>query len=313
MKAVSHIDSSSVVAIDIETVRLVNKFDELSDDWKEAWAYKNKHEGKVPDYEELEKLWFEAAPLYPEFSKVVTVSLAYMKGNELRCKQYTSDHEFLLLKQLANDLVNFSKFRLIGHASKFFDFPFLAKRYIINNMEIPSILDESNKKPWEQSLLCTNELWKSFGTGGYGSSLFALSLALGLEVSKVDLVGDEVGKAYYNGELSRIADYCSLDTIATFNVFRRFKGESTFKFDDVVYVNKGEVITLDTNVKEVNIPILTKIFDNGTITDSDIKKLTEASSTLDKSEKANLAIIIRACLKDKLSDNAKAFIKELTK
>jgi hypothetical protein len=38
----------------------------------------------------------------------------------------------------------------------------------------------------------TNELWKSFGTGP-GSSLQALCNVLGIPVSKVDLVGDEVG------------------------------------------------------------------------------------------------------------------------
>jgi hypothetical protein len=59
---------------------------------------------------------------------------------------------------------------------------------------------------------------------------------LNIPISKVDLVGDEVGEAYFRGELKRIADYCSLDTIATFNVFRFFKKESIFSFEEVVYV-----------------------------------------------------------------------------
>ena len=81
----------------------------------------------------------------------------------------------------------------------------------------------------------TNDLWKSFGTGP-GSSLQALCTVLNIPISKVDLVGDEVGAAYFKGELTRIADYCSLDTIATFNVFRFFKKESIFSFEEVVYV-----------------------------------------------------------------------------
>ena len=83
--------------------------------------------------------------------------------------------------------------------------------------------------------LDTNELWKSFGTGP-GSSLQAVCTVLNVPVSKVDLVGDEVGEAYFKGELERIAKYCSLDTIATFNVFRVFKKETIFPFEQVVYV-----------------------------------------------------------------------------
>jgi hypothetical protein len=131
------------------------------------------------------------------------------------------------------------EYRLVGHASKYFDFPFLCKRYVINSITIPTLLDTAHLKPWDSRNLCTNQdIWK-MGSSGSGSSLQALCTALQIPTSKNDLVGDEVGKAYYNGELQRIANYCTQDTIATFNIIRRIKGERVFQFDEVTSVKEA--------------------------------------------------------------------------
>lgn len=316
MKAIKYISSEDVIAIDIETVRIKESYNDLSDDFKSAWEYKNKQNGEVPDYEELCDLWVKTASLYPEFSKVCSVVLAYLKGDELRVKQYTSEHEFLILDELSKDLNIFIKHkpksRLIGHASKFFDFPFLCKRYIINQMDIPSILDESDAKPWEQTLLCTNDLWKSFGAfNNHGSSLQGLCVALNIPVSKVDLVGDEVGKAYYDNELERIGDYCALDTIATFNIFRRFKKESIFYSDKVVYSNTEKLLTIDNRVKSEDTPIIYDIFNKGSITVKQMGELNNIIKGFSESEKTNLKLILRACLKDNPTDKEIEFLNKI--
>ena len=260
MKVLKHISTEDVIAFDIETVRYTDNFSELSEDWQSAWEYKNKQDGEVPDSDELAVKWKNHTSLYPEFSKVCAVSLVLMSKGVPRCKNYVSTDERTLLRRLGADLNSFSKnrkFRLCGHASQYFDVPFLCKRYIANGLEIPDILDSTDKKPWEEINIDTNVLWKSFGTSP-GSSLQALCTLLNVPISKVDLVGDGVGKAYYNGELTRIADYCNLDAIATFNVLRRMKRESIFSFDEVVYVNQGEVIEA--------VPFLTEIFNTKVIT-----------------------------------------------
>lgn len=295
MKKINEIDSSNVIAIDIETVRLKKTFEELSEDFQSAWEYKNKQDGKVPSFEELTDLWERNASLYPEFSKVVAVSLVYLNKDTLKCKEYASVDEELILQELASDLNAFKKIKpkatLVGHSAKFSDYPVLCKRYIINGMDIPDILDETDKSPWQQTLLCTNDLWKSFGSfNSSGSSLQALCTALGVEVSKVDLVGDQVGKAYYDGELSRIASYCSLDTIATFNVFRRFKRESIFSFDSVDYVNQGQILVSDI--------LFASIMEEG-ITPANKKKLLSSAKDLTQDERENLVLIVKSCLRKK--------------
>lgn len=246
MKLLRDIPTRHFVAIDIETVRIVEKYEDLSDEWKSAWEYKNKQSGEVPFFEELSDSWEKTASLYAEFSKVCAVSVTFLSKNEdkLLCKEFFGTDEQVLLSQLGdflNQISGSSKdFRLVGHAAKYFDYPFLCKRYIINSLTIPTLLDTAHLKPWESRNLCTNaDIWKMGGTGA-GSSLQALCTSLGIPISKVDLVGDEVGNAYYRGEVERIAHYCSLDTIATFNVIRRIKGERIFQFDEVSYLDRKE-------------------------------------------------------------------------
>ena len=311
MKAVKHINSEHVLAIDIETVRIEEHYADLSDDWKSAWEYKNKQEGVVPSYEELEKLWVKKASLSAEFSKICAVSVVYLSKGTLKCKNYVSADERTILKELGKDVGLFQKsnpsYTLVGHASIFFDYQFICKRYLINDLDIPAMFDESGSKPWDKKLLCTNELWKSFGAfNSPGSSLQALCTAFGIEISKVDLVGDEVGKAYFNGELVRIADYCNLDTIATFNVFRKFKRESTFRFDEVVYVNQGQVLE--------PVPFLTEIHKTKTLTDAHKKAITEFCEELTGSETEDVKKILEAALVDakgNLSPAINQFLQDL--
>lgn len=246
MKLLKDIPTKHFVAIDIETVRIVEKYEDLSPEWKSAWEYKNKQSGEVPFFEELVNSWEKTASLYAEFSKVCAVSLVFMVGEEkIKFKEFYGEDETVLLTELGSFLQRISmgaegkNYRLVGHAAKYFDYPFLCKRYIINSLIIPTLLDTAHLKPWESRNLCTNQdIWKMGGSGA-GSSLQALCTALNIPISKVDLVGDEVGSAYYRGEVERIAKYCTLDTIATFNVIRRIKGEKVFEFDEVTEVKEG--------------------------------------------------------------------------
>ena len=268
MKLLRDIPTKHFVAIDIETVRIVEKYEDLSDEWKSAWEYKNKQAGEVPFFEELADSWEKTSSLYAEFSKVCAVSVVFLSKNKdkLICKEFFGEDEGVLLTQLREFLNQISgsakDFRLVGHAAKYFDYPFLCKRYIINSIAIPTLLDTAHQKPWENRNLCTNQdIWKMGGTGA-GSSLQALCTALAIPISKVDLVGDEVGNAYYRGEVERIANYCSLDTIATFNVIRRIKGEKIFQFNEVSYLDKKVAVVSTKEPEDAlfeKLPVLHKL------------------------------------------------------
>ena len=302
MKVLQNIKTDLITAIDIETVRLVDKFEDLDEGTQGAWEYKNKFEGEIPDYNKLCELWEKNSALYAEFSKICAVSITFLHEGVLYCKEFFGKDEKAILEQLAVSLNNMqvknTAYRLVGHASKYFDYPFLCKRYIINDLNIPNILDNSMLKPWEILNLDTNDLWKMAGTGA-GSSLQALCNALQIPTSKTDLVGDEVGKAYYDGELARIGRYCSQDSVATFNIIRKFKKEPIFSFEDVQYVS----IDVDNSGGKVEVekqPLLKRIFAQKDLTEENKKellKLLKAKKLL-KKDKEKVLTLISACLAD---------------
>ena len=297
MKAVQNIKSSLIVGLDIETVRLADEFKDLDEGFKDAWRYKNKQDGIIPTEEELSESWKRLASLYAEFSKICAVSLAYLDPQgKLVCKEYYGENEKAILEALSVTLNNMqahnSQYRLVGHASKYFDYPYTSKRYIINELQIPNCLDSSNLKPWEGMNLCTNDLWKCGGTGA-GSSLQALCNVLGVPISKVDLVGDEVGSAYFRKEFSRIGRYCSYDSVATFNVFRKFKQEDIFEFDQVQYITAYSEDMVEKEVVEEQ-PLLQKIYKATNISEETRKQIQERllKKKLSKKEKEYLEDIL---------------------
>lgn len=296
MKALQNIPSDSIVAIDIETVRVEEHFQDLDEGTQVAWEYKNKQDGEIPTHEDLANFWTRRSSLYAEFSKVCAVSLAFLssEGDKLLCKEIFGEDEPSILIELSDFLARIDstgKYRLVGHAAKYFDYPFLCKRYIINGLTIPNMLDYSHAKPWEIKNLCTNELWKMGGTGP-GSSLQALCNALKIPTSKVDMVGDEVGKHFYDGNHSQIGRYCSYDSIATFNVVRRYKGESIFQFDEVSYVEQKEF---------KKAPLLERIANSDSFTEKMSEEVKEliGKKRLTKADKESLKNILLAVYQQK--------------
>jgi hypothetical protein len=321
MRVIKNIDTKYLVSIDIETVRLDDKFDEVPELFQNAWEYKNKQAGEVPDQEELHDLWMKQGSLYAEFSKICAVSMAFMDkdGEVLFCKGLADTDERKLLSDLTlflnRILMGNTLYRLVGHASFYFDFPFLSKRYIINGMDIPKILDETDKKPWEKANLDTNVLWKCGGTGP-GSSLQALCVVLDIPISKVDMVGDQVGREYFAGNLEGIRDYCNKDAVATFNVMRRLKGEEIFQYEDVIYLDNNDE---DENAEPV--PALMRLMHSGEFTEDIKEELREKIESGDfKDEGANIAEIIcahyqakgdKVAIKKKKADEVAEFVNSL--
>jgi len=268
-----------IASIDIETVRLVEHYDDLPEDGKTAWEYKNKQDNIIPPYETLTELWDRSASLYPEFSKIVAVSIAFERDGKMRCKNISSTDESELLEELGTTLDNLydSGFLLMGHSAKYFDFSFLRKRYVISNIHLPEILDDTGKKPWEVEFLDTNELWKGSSTGP-GSSLVALCFALGVPLSKDGIDGSMVGKEYYSGNLDKIAKYCGQDAVATFNILKRYINQKIYQFDEVEYINaiistSNELEKLLNNKKLT--PKLKKHIESKELTEKDKKNLSK--------------------------------------
>jgi 3'-5' exonuclease len=221
-----NIKPEDVLFLDIETVPGTPAWDELDPHMQHLWEKKSK---QFRSSEQLPSEVYERAGIYSEFGKIVCISVGLVRERDpmgFRLKSFYGDDEKELLSGFSAMLTKFCRSHkdatLCAHNGKEFDFPFIARRMIINSLIIPEILDNSGKKPWEVKLLDTMELWK-FGDYKNYTSLELLTSVLGIPTPKDDIDGSMVAEVYYNEkDLRRIVTYCEKDVIAIAQVLMRY-------------------------------------------------------------------------------------------
>lgn len=225
-----------ILFLDIETVPEEENYQNLSDDKKELWDHKSQYQRKD---EFTSEEFYERAGIWAEFGKIVCISVGYFNINgDSRSFRVTTFHgeESKLLKEFKSLLdghFNHPKYVLCGHNAKEFDFPYIARRMLINRIDLPSKLNLFGKKPWEISHIDTMELWK-FGDYKHFTSLKLMANVLGIPSPKGDIDGSMVRQVFYNdNNIERIVKYCELDVITTAQVFLRLRNDDLLKDDEV--------------------------------------------------------------------------------
>ena len=233
------INLRNILFLDIETVPENAGFQELSEEKKELFEQKTKYQRKE---DQTPEEFYERAGIWAEFGKIICISVGYFTfKNDIRTFRVTSF--FGEEKQLLNDFCNllnnhFSKpeHLLCGHNAKEFDFPFIARRMIINGIRIPEKLNLFGKKPWEVSHLDTLELWK-FGDYKHYTSLKLLTNILNIPSPKDDIDGSQVAEVYYvEKDIDRIIRYCEKDVIAVAQILLRLKREEILDKSEIISV-----------------------------------------------------------------------------
>ena len=162
---------------------------------------------------------------------------------EFRIKSFFGDDEKQLLKefiQLLNEYYNKPNHLLCAHNGKEFDFPYLARRTLINDLTLPKILDIAGKKPWEIAHLDTMELWK-FGDFKNYTSLDLLANIFKIPTPKDDIDGSDIARVYWEeNDLVRIVTYCQKDVLTVAQLFLRFKGLPVIDEKNVILINKAD-------------------------------------------------------------------------
>lgn len=155
----------NILFLDIETVPQASEFNKLDEDFQHLWETKSRYirEQSGSSIEES----YERAGIYAEFGKIVCISVGYFAQNsgpeKFRIKSFASHNEKEVLKEFAellNTYFNQSDQYLCAHNGKEFDFPYIARRMIINGIQLPHQLDLAGKKPWEVHHLDTMALWE---------------------------------------------------------------------------------------------------------------------------------------------------------
>jgi len=221
-----NIKVEDVMFLDIETVPESSSYELLNTAMQNLWDKKSR-QFRTPD--QIAQDVYGRAGIYSEFGKIICISVGLIREKNpfiFRLKSFFGKDEKLLLSEFSGMLSKFSRNHkeslLCAHNGKEFDFPYIARRMIINGLIIPEILDNAGKKPWEIKLLDTMDLWK-FGDYKNYASLDLLTTVLGIPTPKDDIDGSMVAGIYYNEDnLQRIVQYCEKDVLAIGRVLLRF-------------------------------------------------------------------------------------------
>ena len=220
----TYADFSKILFLDIETVSQVKSFGQLSERMQKLWAHKAEQISKDDENATPETL-YDRASIYAEFGKIICISVGFFNENRFRLKSYYGHDEKSLLTEFADMLNRYydhPEDQLCAHNGKEFDFPFIARRMLINGIKIPRILQVAGKKPWETNFIDTMEMWK-FGDRKSFTSLDLLCAILDIPTPKDDINGSEVGRVYWQeNNLERIKTYCQKDVLAIAQLMRRY-------------------------------------------------------------------------------------------
>lgn len=232
-----NIQTENILFLDIETVPVTHKFNDLPENLQQLWDKKSKHFRE--DSQEASEV-YERAGIYSEFGKIVCISVGFITRKNgkttLRLKSFADHDEKKILIEFNTMLDKyFSKEEqfLCAHNGKEFDFPYIARRTLINGLKLPKTLDIAGKKPWEIKHLDTMELWK-FGDYKHYTPLSLLTAVFNIPTPKDDIDGSDVARVFYEEkDLPRIVTYCQKDVLAIAQLFLRYKGEELIKEENV--------------------------------------------------------------------------------
>jgi len=253
---------SKLLFLDIETVRQTKALSMLDERGRELFKKKFRHQideelklyvrsedpGAVELFRETaeEDVYKTQAALSPEFGRIVCISCAMIKGDELKIKSYYGDDENMILSDFCTNVLNvYDILCLVGHNGKGFDFPYLTIRMLANKLTIPKKLQVMNLKPWEMPFMDTQQIWQ-FGNGRHWASLDLVAYTLGLPSPKDQMDGSQVG-GWYFGEIKdailppfeerikKIAQYCEKDTAVMANCFLLIHGYNAITEGKIKY------------------------------------------------------------------------------
>lgn len=209
----SFLEPEKLFFLDIETAPQCAHFDDLSDDWKKLWERK----AETLKLEEPPEISYQKAGIYAEFGRIVCVCIGRIQFQNkipvLKIRTFKDSDEVILLKKLAQWLGRnmTSDNKLCAHNGKEFDFPWMARRMMINRIPLPKSLQLAGRKPWEVPHLDTLEMWK-FGDYKHYTSLNLLAKAFGIPSPKANMDGQMVGEKYWQeNAVEEIVHYCCED------------------------------------------------------------------------------------------------------
>ena len=213
-----------VLFIDIETVPQFDNHTEAPLELQKLFVQRYEEDLKEKS---VETVWNEKASIQPEFGKIVCVSVGMLFNGKFVKKSYASENEAELLNdfvsgKLAERLNDVSGGTIFcAYSGETFDFPFLAKRLIINGLMVPKFLFYTDKKPWERNFIVDlRTVWK-WEVYNATISLKLLSYSLGVG-SGDEIHGSMIKDIYYKEkDVKKISKHCENDVELLFSSYTK--------------------------------------------------------------------------------------------
>jgi len=233
-----NIKMDNILFLDIETVPQYQDFDSVPEEFKPFWEKKSNY---FREDDQSASDVYQRAGIYSEFGKIVCISvgIAVTKNHvrSFRLKSFFGNDEAILLQEFANMIEKYHSsnkdLQLCAHNGKEFDFPYIARRMLVNGIKLPKLLNIAGKKPWEIMLLDTMELWK-FGDYKNYTSLNLLTHIFNIPTPKDDIDGSMVADVFWKeNDLPRIVTYCEKDVLAIAQLMLKYKGEELILKENV--------------------------------------------------------------------------------
>ncbi len=232
----NQLNIQNILFLDIETIPAYPDYKSMPEKYQSLWDLKAERlyrsETETPDQ------IYEKAGIYAEFGKIICISVAYFHNQELRLKSFYGENEKILLQEFSDLLFkhfNTKQHLLCAHNGKEFDYPYIARRMLINDLKLPYILNLAGKKPWEIQHLDTMELWK-FGDYKHYTSLDLLATVFDIPTPKDDIDGSDIARVYWKDkDIERIVYYCQKDVVTVAQLFLKYKGEKILRDDQIIW------------------------------------------------------------------------------
>lgn len=287
-RQIEKLDLNKIIAVDIETVRGKEKFNE-KDEFYDVWAWKcrDKVTNVIPDKKTVIAEYINKAALSAEWGKIVCISVGYVNGDKIVTKSFTGEEKDIL--RGAIDTINRSGRVMLCH-NGVFDIPYIRKRFFINGMKGYLNSSDSGIKPWEADsfLLDTMTMWK--GIGWTNTSLEELAMCMNVPTPKGGIHGNEVSDYFYKGRIEEIAKYCEGDVATTLNILLRWRGQEILEIESKTGAEK---------VVEEKKPLIERIFTKGQVDPEDYDELLKVAKGKTAKEKQELCDIVKGALLSK--------------
>ena len=217
----------NLLIIDIATASQENLYSNLSETEKEFWDQKNKHISN----QSPEESYTEKASMYSEFGKIIGIGMGKLDFNngehKLYLKTIQNENETKLIEeffQILKTKFDLPSLFLCAHNGKEFDYPYICRRAIINNILLPSVFNLSEKKSWNIKHLDTMQMWK-FGDYKSFTPLELIAHSLGIKYKEKLINGSSINELFHKKKNKEIQTYLEEQIVLSTQVLLKLKNK----------------------------------------------------------------------------------------